>query len=71
MRNWFEARNFCKNKSAAMLSPNGTNDKTISTLIQKRNNQMCKEIWVAYHKEDWINVQSKVIHLVQFTCFLQ
>ena len=59
MRNWYEARNFCNNKSASMMSPNGTNDQTISTLIKTRNNQMCKEIWVAYHKEDWVNVKSK------------
>ena len=59
MRNWYEARNFCNNKSAAVLSPNRTNDQTISTLMKKTNNQMCKEIWVAYHKEDWVNVKSK------------
>ena len=58
MRNWYEARNFCNKKPAAMLLPNVTNDYSVSTLIKKKNNQMCKEIWVAYHKEDWITVQS-------------
>ena len=62
MRNWYEARNFCKNKSAAMLLPNFTNDNSIRGLLKKRNGQTCREIWVAYHQEDWINVQS-IIYL--------